>query len=594
MLQLFLKIFKINNKEMYSAFLKRLSEYTPKSVICLREGYTSELFWKDLLAGITVGIISLPLTMAFAIASGVSPERGLFTGIVAGFLISLLGGSRVQIGGPTGAFVVIVFSIIERHGYDGLCLATLLAGGMLIILGLIRAGMLLKFISHSVTVGFTAGIALILFSSQIKDLLGLEIERVPVDFLEKWSSYTHTIHTFNPFALLVSFFSLAVILFTKRFAPKIPGAIVAVVLATLLVAFFQLPVETIHSKFGSIPHMLPSPRLPMFSFEKIKVIFPDAVTITLLAAIESLLSAVVADGMSGNRHRSNCELVAQGFANIASALFGGITATGAIARTATNFRMGAKTPMAGMIHAVTILLLMLFFAPLAAKIPLPTLGAILVFVAWNMSEISQIKEILKGPRGDIVVLILSFLLTVLIDITVAVEVGVIVSCLLFFYKMSDKTSIKACHLILAENAEQEPKGDSGLLLRTDIPADVIVFEINGPLFFGSASSLNDELYKLKTSPKAFILQLTSVPFIDASGIYALKLFSKRCKEKKIVFLISGVSEELEPLLRRSGVKKTLGESHFFENLDAALGYAKQIKTSSSRILERPNLPVTSQ
>lgn len=558
---------------MLTKLLKRFSEHIPKSVICLREGYSKEFFWNDLIAGVTVGIISLPLTMAFAIASGVSPERGLFTAIVAGFLISLLGGSRVQIGGPTGAFVVIVFSIVERHGYDGLCLAAILAGVLLIIFGLARAGVLLKFISHSVTVGFTAGIALILFSSQIKDFFGLSLERVPADFFGKWLAYAQSLHTSNPWALIVSSFSLGVIFLTKRLAPKIPGAIIAVFLAASAVAFFELPVETIASKFGAIPSMLPSPKLPLFSLEKIKAVFPDAVAIALLAAIESLLSAVVADGLTGHRHRSNCELVAQGFANIASSIFGGIPATGAIARTATNLRLGAKTPIAGMLHALTVLALMLFFAPLAAKIPLPTLGAILVYVAWNMSEIENIRDILKGPKSDIAVLVISFLLTVLVDITVAVGAGVVLSCLLFFNKMSDKSSVKACELLVDEDSKVDIE-DSDFAFKREIPDDVIVFEINGPLFFGSAASLNDQLYKIKQSPRVFILQFHKVPFVDASGIHALKLFSKRCQQREILFLLSGVSPEVRALFQKMGVEKALGKARIFSDLDQALEWAK--------------------
>ncbi len=360
-----------------------IQQFIPKSIICWREGYGSRTFWHDLFAGVTVGIIALPLAMAFAIASGVTPERGLYTAIIAGFLISALGGSRVQIGGPTGAFVVIIYGIVQRHGYDGLAIATLMAGAIMIIMGLAQFGSVIKFIPYPVTTGFTSGIAVLIFSSQIKDFFGLQIANVPAEFLPKWSAYLHGAATWNPAAVSIAASSLVTIALLRRYAPRIPSAIVAVVLGSAAVYFLQLPVETIGSRFGGIPSALPTPHWPAFRLDTVRALIPEATTIALLASIESLLSAVVADGMTGSRHKSNCELIAQGVANISSTLFGGIPATGAIARTAANVKSGGRTPVAGMIHAVTLLLIMLTIAPMASLIPLATLAAILIVVAWD-------------------------------------------------------------------------------------------------------------------------------------------------------------------------------------------------------------------
>lgn len=405
----------------------KLNGYTPKSFSCLKEGYSLSQFTSDLFAGISVGVIALPLALAFAIASGVLPERGLFTAIVAGFVISLLGGSQLQIGGPTGAFVIIVYGVIQRHGYEGLVLATLIAGLLMILMGIVRLGILLKFISHSVIIGFTTGIAIIIFSSQIKDFFGLEMNHVPPDFLEKWQLFFSMAHTWNFWAFSLSFTTLAMLFLLKSFFPKLPGAIIAISLAMAVAYFFNFPVETIESKFGAIPRSLPSPSIPFFSLELLEKVFPDAVAIALLGAIESLLSAAVADKIAGTKHQSNCELVAQGLANISSAIFGGIPATGAIARTSANIRLGGKTPVAGMIHAITLALLMLCLAPLAGKIPLAALAGVLIFVAWNMSELSHFKTILKELNGNSLVLLATFLLTVLADLITAIQVGVILS-----------------------------------------------------------------------------------------------------------------------------------------------------------------------
>lgn len=549
-------------------------EYIPKSVVCFREGYNWNNFLHDLFAGISVGVIALPLALAFAIASGVTPEKGLYTAIVAGFLISLLGGSRVQTGGPTGAFVVIVYAVMQKHGYEGLALATLIAAILMILMGLARFGVLLKFIPYPVTTGFTTGIAVVIFSSQIKDFLGLQADKVPPEFLEKCKVLCSVAHTWNPWAFIIAFSTLSLIFVLRRFYPRLPGAILAVTLATFFSQLFQLPIETIEAKFGAIPRALPSPTLPTFSYEMIKTVFPDAITIALLGAIESLLSALVADGMTGHRHRSNCELVAQGFANIGSIIFGGIPATGAIARTSANIRMGAKTPVAGMIHAITLLLLMIFLAPLAGKIPLAALSGVLIFVAWNMSELPHFLEILKGQRGDAVVLLLTFFLTVLIDLTVAVQVGVVLSAVIFLKRMTDNTTVETCKILVEENNHEEPEFNDELLKRTDVPSDVVVFEIKGPFFYSVADLLDEALLRLDQTPRVFILRLNKTPLIDETGIKALKQFSKKCKQKGIILMICGLSTHLKSLFEKSGLNNIIGKENIFPHLDSALDSAK--------------------
>lgn len=556
------------------------SEFAPASFISLKEGYSKQLFFHDLIAGITVGIIALPLAMAFAIGSGVPPERGLYTAIIAGFLTSLLGGSRVQIGGPTGAFVVIVYSIVQRQGYDGLAIATLMAGAMLVLMGIARFGVILKFIPYPVTTGFTTGIALIIFSSQIKDFLGLSIGSPPANFIEKWHFYFVNSHTWNPWAFAIGTITLGIIAGFRYLYPKLPGAIVAVIIATLLVTAFDLPVETIEKKFGTIPQMLPSPCIPCVSFERIQSLFPDALAIALLGAIESLLCALVADGMTGHKHRSNCELIAQGLSNIGSVFFGGIPATGAIARTSANIKMGAKTPVAGMIHAVTLLAIMIFLAPLASKFPMPSLAAVLVFVAWNMSEKQSFIEIHKAPKADVITLWLTFLLTVLVDLAVAVQVGVLLAAVLFLKRMTDSTTVKICKTLAEENLHEAPEAkDSDLIFRKDLPPDTAVFEINGPFFYTVSNLLNEELRTLDTTPRYFILRMRKVTLIDATGLRALKEFKDKCGQLGIIFLMSGVTEELQAILNKSGVVDAVGLDHIFPHLENALGYCRGRKSS---------------
>lgn len=562
----------------HGMFLKnyRIQDYIPKLFLCLKEGYSRNVFMNDLFAGMSVGVIALPLALAFAIGSGVPPERGLFTAIIAGFLISFLGGSRVQIGGPTGAFVIIVYTIVQKHGYDGLAVATILAGLMIILMGIARFGVFLKFIPFPVTTGFTTGIALVIFISQIKDFFGLQIDQVPPQFLEKCTILCLQAYTWNQWAFFIALGTLIFIFVLRKYYPRAPGVILAIIFATLITYVFNLPVETIYSKFGDIPRVLPTPSFPTFSYELIKNVFPDAITIALLGAIESLLSAAVADGMTGHRHRSNCELVAQGMANIGSIIFGGIPATGAIARTTANIRMGAKTPVAGMIHSVTLLLLMLLLAPLAAKIPLCALSAVLIYVAWNMSELEHFFEILKSQKSEALILLTTFLLTVLIDLSVAVQVGVILAAVVFVKKMTDNTSVEVCRILIDENNhESDELKDSEILFRKDIPEDVTIFEINGPFFYSVADLLSETLTTLDRVPRVFILRMRKVPIVDATGIKALKEFKSKCDKKGIVFLISGAQEKIRHTFKNTNVESAIGKDHMFSDVDSAILFAKK-------------------
>lgn len=551
-----------------------MKEFVPKSVICLKN-YTTEIFRKDLIAGVTVGIIALPLAMAFAIASGVSPERGLFTAIIAGFLISAFGGSRVQIGGPTGAFVVIVYDIIQRTGYEGLALSTLIASVFLVLLGLFRLGSWIKYVPHPLITGFTTGIAVLIFSSQIKDFFGLDMPTPPAEFIAKWSAYFDACLTCNPMTLGLSAGTLALILAIRRWIPVLPWGIAAIVAATFVSYFFHLPVETIQSKFGGIPSRLPIPSLPSFTvpFDKFPELLVDAAVIAFLGGIESLLSAVIGDGMTGGRHKSNCELVGQGIANFGSVLFGGIPATGAIARTAANIKTGGQTPIAGMVHALTLLAIVLFLAPVVSQIPLAGLAAVLMMVAWNMSEVSHFVHLLRAPVGDIAVLLTAFFLTVFVDITVAIMFGMILAAFLFMKRMSDFSKTVSLTSILREKGEEF---DPDAIAQKKVPAHVEVYEIQGPFFFGAADMLKDVMVNLEASPKVFILRMRHVPMIDASGMNALKEFFSKCKRGKTTLLLSGVHGQTEKELRKFGLTKLIGEENMLANIDAALERAEKL------------------
>ncbi len=546
--------------------------FVPKLFTTLKD-YSRHQFISDLTAGTIVGIVALPLAIAFAIASGVSPEKGLYTAIIAGFLISFLGGSRVQIGGPTGAFVIIVYGIIEKYGLNGLTVATIMAGVILILMGMAKLGGLIKYIPYPIITGFTSGIAVIIFSSQIKDFFGLQMDTVPSEFIEKWESYFLHFDQVNPYALGIGALSLAIIIFWPRINEKIPGSLVALVVSTMIVQFFNINIETIQSRFGDIPNSLPAPVFPTLSWSLIAGLVGPATTIALLAAIESLLSAVVADGMIGGRHRSNMELIAQGTANLFSPVFGGIPATGAIARTATNIKNGGRTPIAGIVHAAVLLLIMLLFGKWAGLIPLASLAAILIYVAYNMSERDAFIAVMKGPRSDVLVLLTTFLLTVFIDLTVAIEIGMILAAFLFMKQMADVTNIQILKSDL-EDSEELP--DPNAVQRRFIPKGIEVFEINGPFFFGSVDKFHDTINFGSKAPKVLILRMRFVPYMDAGGLHALDEVRARCQRSKIFMLISDIHTQPMIAAEQSGFMKKLGEDHFFGNLDDALNFGRQL------------------
>ena len=547
--------------------------FTPKIFTTLKD-YSFSIFKADLFAGVTVGIVALPLAMAFAISSGLPPERGIFTAIIAGFLISALGGSRVQIGGPTGAFVIIVSGIVAQFGYQGLVYSMLLASVFLILFGLFRMGTLIKFIPFPVTTGFTSGIAVVIFSTQIRDLFGLQIESIPADFIEKWAVYSHFISTINPTATALGFGTIAILLIGRKFFPRIPYMLLGMTLITAIAVIFQLDVETIGSRFGELPRTLPTPYFPPFDYAVFKELVAPAFTISLLAAIESLLSATVADGMTGGNHRSNIELIAVGIANLGSALFGGIPATGAIARTATNVKSGGKTPVAGMIHAITLGLLLLFLAPYAKLIPMASLAGILVVVSYNMSEIGQFKRILKAPRSDIMVLCATFLLTIFIDLTVAVEIGIVLAALLFIRRMSEISNVGIITKGLMDDAE-EPVDLNAVSLRV-VPEHVEVFEVKGPFFFAAADRFKEAMRLLDKNNKIVILRLRSVPVIDATGIHLLTEFYERCQRENYSLILSGVHAQPLFALQNDGLLDSIGEENVLSNIDDALNRARVI------------------
>ncbi|HEY6942890.1 SulP family inorganic anion transporter [Dokdonella sp.] len=545
--------------------------YVPKLFTLLRSGYGVADFRRDALAGLTVSIVALPLSMALAIASGASPDKGLHTAIIAGFLVSLLGGSRVQIGGPTAAFVPVVFNVIEKFGYGGLILCTLLAGLMLVAAGILRIGTLLKYIPKPVITGFTAGIAVSIFSSQVKDLLGLRVDKVPGEFFARWETYFHAAASWTPAAAMLAIATVAFIVLLRRWRPALPGFLISVVLGVALVWMLHPAIETIGSRFGAIPDALPTFAIPHIPFERTVELFPSSFTIAFLAGVESLLSAVVADGMIGGRHRSNCELVAQGVANAASALFGGLPATGALARTATNVRAGARTPIAGMMHAVFLLAFMLALAPLMAYVPLATLAAILVVVAWNMAEIESFRHLMSGPVGDRVVLLLTFALTVVFDLTVAIEVGIVLAAFLFMHRMSEVVAVESNVSLIDEDKADDPALDDQ---RSQLPPGVEAFQISGPLFFAVANRLDDVLNQFPKPPRTFILRMRLVPLIDASGVTALNQMIERCRRRGIAVILSGLREQPARILAQMGVVEDGDALRFATDFQHALRLAR--------------------
>lgn len=546
------------------------SIFKPKLFTTLKAGYSKEQFYQDILSGIVVGIVALPLAIAFAVASGVSPEKGLITAVVAGFIISALGGSRVQIGGPTGAFIVIVFGIVEQYGINGLLISTILAGVFLVLFGLLRLGSLLKFFPHPLVVGFTSGIALVIFSTQIKDALGLSIEKVPSEFISKWHAYAHNIGSINLYAAAITVVTVVIIIFSKNLTRKIPGSFIAIILITTVVQLFHIPVTTIETFFGDIPRTF-SFAVPSIHFEELSNYLQPAITIALLGGIESLLSAVVSDGMIGGNHRSNTELIAQGIANIITPFFGGIPATGAVARTATNVKNGGRTPIAGIIHALTLIIIMVFVGQWAKLIPMACLAGILIVVAYNMSEWRTFMGILKGSSFDIIVLLTTFFLTVLVDLTIAIEVGVVLAALLFMKRMAD----------VGKNTYMEVDSDV-IEDYTNLPSEIATYEISGPLFFGSAKQYAEMLRATGFKNKILILRLRHVPFIDSTGMHNLMEVLKDMAHSKIEVFLSGVNPEVYKDLEKNSISNIIGEGHLFESFGKAIEHAqKHINSATS-------------
>jgi len=559
-----------------------LRMFEPKLLTVLREGYRLQDLRADALAGLTVAIVALPLAMALAIASGTTPEKGLYTAIVAGFLISAFGGSRVQIGGPTAAFIPVVFVVIQKFGFGGLILCTLLAGLMLIAAGLLRLGTLMKYMPQPVITGFTAGIAVSIFSSQVKDMLGLRMGEVPAEFLARWAAYASHIASTQPAAVVLTMLGLAVIVGLRRWKPGWPGFLIALLVCTLAASAFALPAETIGTRFGALPSALPTFAFPRIPFERTWELLPSSLTIAFLAGVESLLSAVVADGMTGGRHRSNGELVAQGLANVGSALFGGLPATGAIARTATNIRSGGRTPVAGMLHAAYLLLFMLLLAPLMRYVPLAALAAVLLVVAWNMSEVENFRNTLSAPKGDRLVLLLTFFLTVFLDLTVAIQAGIVVAAFVFMFRMAEAVEVSSgMPMPDDETGDDDHARGADLDQRAMLPKGVEVYQISGPLFFGAANRLDNLLDQFLQPPKVFILRMRLVPVIDASGVHALKQLAHRCHRKGIVLIVSGLQEQPNRVIARMRLEEEPGELHFTSSFERALRLAESIVHESA-------------
>ena len=549
----------------------------PKLFDTLRN-YTKTDFMTDLMAGIIVGIVALPLAIAFGIASGVSPEKGIITAIVAGFIISFLGGSKVQIGGPTGAFIVIIYGIIQQYGIEGLMVATMMAGVLLIILGIFKLGTIIKFIPYPIVVGFTSGIAVTIFTTQIADIFGLQFgdEKVPGDFIGKWILYFHHFDSINWWNALVSVVSIVIIALTPKFSKKIPGSLVAIILVTIAVWLMKMYggitcIDTIGDRF-SIQAQLPDANVPTLDWEAIKNLFPVAITIAVLGAIESLLSATVADGMIGDRHDSNTELVAQGIANVVSPIFGGIPATGAIARTMTNINNGGKTPVAGIVHAVVLLLILIFLMPLAKFIPMACLAGVLVVVSYNMSGWRVFKGLLKNPKSDVTVLLITFFLTVIFDLTVAIEVGLVIACVSFMKRVMETTQISVI------TDEIDPNKESDLEVHEEhlvIPEGVEVYEINGPYFFGIATKFEDIMARFGDRPKIRIIRMRKVPFIDSTGIHNLTTLCEMSQKENIHIILSGVNPQVHATLEKSGFYTLLGKENICSNINEALETARK-------------------
>lgn len=550
--------------------------YKPKLVSCLRN-YDKKTFMADLMAGIIVGIVALPLAIAFGIASGVSPETGIITAIVAGLLVSVFGGSKVQIGGPTGAFIVIIYGIIAKYGMGGLTIATLMAGVFLVLLGVLRLGTIIKYIPYPIVVGFTSGIAITIFTTQIKDLFGLQIDKVPSDFIEKWGCYIENFSTLDIWSLAVGLLSILIIVGTPKINKKIPGSLVAIILTTVLVVALKQyagvdSIETIGDRF-TISATLPGIQVPDLSWPVLKELVSPALTIAILGAIESLLSATVADGVIGDRHNSNNELIGQGIANLVTPLFGGIPATGAIARTMTNINNGGKTPVAGVIHAAVLLLIFLFLMPLAQYIPMACLAGVLVVVSYNMCGIPSFLGILRNPKSDVTVLLVTFFLTIIFDLTIAIEVGIVIACLLFMRRMAETSEVKLVNDI---DVEAESDLQSNQDEHLEVPAGIEVYEINGPYFFGAGNKAEELMSSMRDLPKVRIIRMRRVPFIDSTGIHNLTNLCITSKNQNIDVVLSGVNPKVHAVLEKAHFYDIIGEDHICSHIDLALEKAKEL------------------
>ncbi|MCE5332342.1 MAG: sulfate permease [Bacteroidales bacterium] len=553
--------------------------FQPKLLSTLKN-YSKEQFYADLMAGVIVGIVALPLAIAFGIASGVTPEKGLFTAVIAGFIISFLGGSKVQIGGPTGAFIVIVYGIVQEFGVVGLAIATMIAGVMLIAMGLLKLGSVIKFIPYPIVVGFTSGIALTIFTTQIKDLFGLQTGELPGDFIHKWIAYGHFIDTINPWSLGVGVASILIIALTPKISKKIPGSLVAIVVMTVIVYLLREKfgiqnIETIGDRFIIDPS-LPEAAPPEINFAAIKTLLPTAFTIAMLGAIESLLSATVADGVIGDKHNSNTELIAQGVANVVAPIFGGIPATGAIARTMTNINNGGRTPVAGIIHAGVLLLIMLFLGNLTKHIPMACLAGILIIVAYNMSEWRTFKALMRNQKSDVAVLLTTFLLTVIFDLTIAIEIGLLLAVVLFLRRISETSSVSIFKNEVDEADYVEGNLDTEKLV---IPKDVEIYEIEGPFFFGVASKFEETMKQIGDKPKIRIIRMRKVPFIDSTGSHNLENLIRMSRKDKIQILLSGVNENVHTVLIKVGIEELLGAENICSNINEALDRANQLLVS---------------
>lgn len=538
--------------------------FEPKFFSLLKNGINKEQLSSDIFAGIVVGIVALPLSIAFAVASGVSPEKGLITAIVAGFIISILGGSRVQIGGPTGAFIVILYAIVEEYGIDGLMISTIMAGVFLVIFGFLRLGNLLKYFPHPLIVGFTSGIAVVIFSTQIKDALGLNIEKLPSEFFNKWLTYFSNINDTNLYALSITVATILITIYSKKVTTKIPGSFIAIIGITLFVQIASIPVTTIETFFGEIPNSF-ALQIPTLELSNLYIYIAPALTIALLGGVESLLSAVVADGMIGSNHRSNTELIAQGVANIVTPFFGGIAATGAIARTATNVKNGGRTPIAGIVHSITLLLIMLIFASYAKLIPMSALAGILIVVSYNMSEWRSFVSILRGSGFDIIVLLSTFLLTVFVDLTVAIQIGVVLSSLLFMKRMADIGIKTPCNV------------DSDVLEDySGVPDGISIYEISGPLFFASAKQYSGVIQNIGLSSKIIIIRMRHVPFVDSTALHNFQEMIKTLQKSDVKILLSGVQKSVHKDLSKDGITSLIGEDNIQDSFSKALKQAKEL------------------